>query len=55
MCRLQEFQALFHLFPFDMVPWGGGITETTIMDTWTKSMGRVKLGEADGFYWVVVE
>ena len=36
--------------------WGGGqfregITGTTIKDTWTKSRGRVEVGEGVGFSW----
>ena len=29
--------------------WGEGITGTTIKDTWTKSRGRVKVGEGGVF------
>ena len=28
-----------------------GFTGTTIKDTWTKSRGRVEVGEAGGFGW----
>ena len=28
--------------------WGGGITGTTIKDIWTKSRGRVEVGEGGG-------
>ena len=31
--------------------WGEGITGTTIKDTWTKSRGRVEVGEGCGFGW----
>ena len=34
---------------------GEGITETTIKDTWTKSRGRVEVGEGGGLGWGVVE
>ena len=30
---------------------GEGITETTIKDTWTKSRGRVEVGEGGAFRW----
>ena len=29
--------------------WGEGIIGTTIKDTWTKSRGRVEMGEGGGF------
>ena len=29
--------------------WGEGITGTTIKDTWTKSRGRVEVGEGGRF------
>ena len=29
--------------------WGEEIAGTTIKDTWTKSRGRVKVGEGGGF------
>ena len=32
--------------------WEEGITGTTIKDTWTKSRGRVEVGEGGGFSWV---
>ena len=32
--------------------WEKGITGTTIKDTWTKSRGRVEVGEGGGFGWV---
>ena len=35
--------------------WDEGITGTTIMDTWTKSRGRVVVGEEGGFSWGGVE
>ena len=35
--------------------WGKGIIETTIKDTWTKSRGRVEVGEGGGFSWDGVE
>ena len=40
--------------------WGGdseerGITGTTIKDTWTKSRGRVEVGEGGEFSWGGVE
>ena len=39
--------------PLDFVrvwgQWEEGITGTTIKDTWTKSMGRVEVGEGGGF------
>ena len=35
--------------------WGKGIIGTTIKDTWTKSRGRVELGEGGGFSWGGVE
>ena len=35
--------------------WGEGITETTLKDTWTKSRGRVEVGEGGGFGWGRVE
>ena len=28
--------------------WGEGVTETTKKDTWTKSRGRVEVGEGEG-------
>ena len=28
--------------------WGEGITGTTVKDTWTKSRGRVEVGEGGG-------
>ena len=31
--------------------WGEGITGTTIKDTWTRSRGRVEVGEGGGFSW----
>ena len=31
--------------------WEEGITGTSIKDTWTKSRGRVKVGEGGGFSW----
>ena len=31
--------------------WEEGITGTTIKDTWTKSRGRVEVGEGGGFSW----
>ena len=31
--------------------WGEGITGTTIKDIWTKSRGRVEVGEGGGFSW----
>ena len=34
---------------------GRGDTGTTIKDTWTKSRGRVKVGEGGGFGWGGVE
>ena len=34
---------------------GEEITGTTIKDTWTKSRGRVEVGEAGGFGWSGVE
>ena len=34
---------------------GEGITGTNIKDTWTKSRGRVEVGEGGGFGWVRVE
>ena len=34
---------------------GEGITGTTIKDTWTKSRGRVEVGEGGGFGWGGVE
>ena len=30
---------------------GEGITGTTIKDAWTKSRGRVEVGEGGGFSW----
>ena len=36
-------------------PWEEGITGTTIKDTWTKSRGRVEVGEGGGFSWGGVE
>ena len=30
-------------------PWGDGFSGTTIKDTWTKSRGRVEVGEGGGF------
>ena len=35
--------------------WVEGITRTTIKDTWTKSRGRVEVGEGGVFGWDVVE
>ena len=35
--------------------WEEGITGTTIKDTWTKSMGRVEVGEGGWFSWGGVE
>ena len=35
--------------------WGEGFTGATIKDTWTKSRGRVEVGEGDGFGWGGVE
>ena len=35
--------------------WGEGITGTTIKDTWTKSRGRVEVGEIAGSSWGGVE
>ena len=35
--------------------WGEGIRGTTIKDTWTKSRGRVEVGEEGGFSWGGVE
>ena len=35
--------------------WGEGITGTTIKDSWTKSKGRVEMGEGGGFGWGGVE
>ena len=35
--------------------WGEGITGTAIKDTWTKSRGRVEVGEGGGFSWGGVE
>ena len=35
--------------------WDEGITGTTIKDTWTKSRGRVDVGEEGGFSWGGVE
>ena len=35
--------------------WGGGFTGDTIKDTWTKSRGRVEVGEVGGFGWRWVE
>ena len=32
-----------------------GVIGTTIKDTWTKSRGRVGVGEGDGFSWGGVE
>ena len=29
--------------------WAEGITGTTVKDTWTKSRGRVEVGEGGGF------
>ena len=31
--------------------WEEGFTGTTIKDTWTKSRGRVLVGEGGGFGW----
>ena len=31
--------------------WEEGITGTTKKDTWTKSRGRVEVGEGGGFGW----
>ena len=35
--------------------WEAGITGTNIKDTWTKSRGRVEVGEGCGFSWGGVE
>ena len=35
--------------------WEEGIRETTIKDTWSKSRGRVEVGEGGGFTWGGVE
>ena len=35
--------------------WEEGITGTNIKDTWTKSRGRVEVGEGGGFSWGGVE
>ena len=35
--------------------WGEGFTGTTIKDTWTKSRGRMEVGEGGGFGWGGVE
>ena len=35
--------------------WGEGFTGATIKDTWTKSSGRVEVGEKGGFGWGGVE
>ena len=35
--------------------WEEGITGTTLKDTWTKSRGRVEVGEGGGFGWGGVE
>ena len=35
--------------------WGEGSIGTTIKDTWTKSRGRVEVGEGGGFSWGGVE
>ena len=35
--------------------WEERITGTTIKDTWTKSRGRVEVGEGGGFGWGGVE
>ena len=35
--------------------WEEGITVTTIKDTWTKSRGRVEVGEGGGTGWGGVE
>ena len=35
--------------------WEEEITGTTIKDTWTKSRGRVEVGEGQGFGWGGVE
>ena len=35
--------------------WGEGITGATIKDTWTKSRGRVEVGEVGGIGWGGVE
>ena len=35
--------------------WGEGFSGTTIKDTWTKSRGRVEVGEGGGFSWGGVE
>ena len=35
--------------------WEEGITGTTIKDRWTKSRGRVEVGERGGFSWGGVE
>ena len=37
------------------VQWEEGVTGTIIMDTWTKSRGRVEVGEGGGFSWGGVE
>ena len=43
----------------DRGEWGGdseeGITGITIKDTWTKSRGRVEVGEGGGYSWGGVE
>ena len=31
--------------------WGEGFIGATIKDTWTKSRGRVEVGEGGGFGW----
>ena len=31
--------------------WGEGFTAAPIKDTWTKSRGRVEVGEGGGFGW----
>ena len=35
--------------------WGEGFTGATIKGTWTKSRGRVEVGEGSGFGWGGVE
>ena len=44
---------LIHSFAEGTV--GRGITGTTIKDTWTKSRGKVEVGEGGGFGWGGVE
>ena len=41
--------------PHCPLPTPEGITGTTIKDTWTKSRGRVEVGEGGGFSWGGVE